>query len=62
MNRFVNNHPSNNSLESLQELGIGVNENGDKMRRSKEKKGLRRSEQVDWEGRQDWLPVARPRN
>ena len=42
-------------LELLQEWGVGLNENGGKVGGSKE-------EEVDWEARRDWLPVARPQN
>ena len=48
-------------MELLQEWGVGVKENGGKVVRSKEEEGSR-SHEVDWEGRQDWLPVARPQN
>ena len=54
----------------FQEWGIGVRrKNEGQVRNKEEEEGLRsrgevdwegNSEQDDWEGRQDWLPVARP--
>ena len=43
----------------LQEWGIGEKQGEGKERAEEE--GLR-SRRVNWEARQDWMPVARPQN
>ena len=73
VNRFVDKcclH-DHQLFEMLQEWGSGARKNEGQVRKEEEE-SLRSSEQVDWEGirrsrgeddwegRQDWLPVARP--